>query len=91
MLVKLHDNSVAEWRLRISQFKNVIIVDDPDIVPYYLLADIMISDYSSVIFEYAVLDKPIILFNSDIQNVPSGSISSQWRDIGLNVQNERLN
>jgi Putative glycosyl/glycerophosphate transferases involved in teichoic acid biosynthesis TagF/TagB/EpsJ/RodC len=85
-LVKLHDKSVAQWRPKISKYTNIILIDDPDVVPYYLLADVMISDYSSVIFEYAVLDKPIVLFNSNVKINPNG-ICYKWRDIGMNVEN----
>lgn len=33
-----------------------------------LLADVMVTDYSSVIFEYALLDRPIIYFAYDLED-----------------------
>ena len=42
--------------------KNIHLLpnDDYDIIPYYLIADILISDISSTMFEYLPIDKPII-------------------------------
>jgi CDP-glycerol glycerophosphotransferase (TagB/SpsB family) len=37
----------------------------PSIVDCYLAADILITDYSSVMFDYAVLDRPIVIFADD--------------------------
>lgn len=37
-----------------------------DIRDLYLIADILITDYSSVMFDYAILDRPIILFTYDL-------------------------
>jgi CDP-glycerol glycerophosphotransferase (TagB/SpsB family) len=35
------------------------------IVDCYLAADILITDYSSVMFDYAVLNRPIVIFADD--------------------------
>lgn len=37
-----------------------------------LIADVLITDYSSVIFEYALLDKPIIYFTYDLEKYRNG-------------------
>lgn len=34
----------------------------------YLISDILITDYSSAMFDYAILDRPIILFTYDMRN-----------------------
>ncbi len=34
----------------------------------YLISDILISDYSSAMFDYAILDRPIILFAYDLED-----------------------
>jgi CDP-glycerol glycerophosphotransferase len=33
----------------------------------YLISDVLITDYSSVMFDYAILDRPIILFTYDME------------------------
>jgi len=38
----------------------------PDIAELYLVADLMVSDYSSVMFDYANLRRPMIFFTYDL-------------------------
>jgi CDP-glycerol glycerophosphotransferase len=40
----------------------------PDIVDLYLAADIMITDYSSVMFDYAHLKRPMLFFTYDLEH-----------------------
>ncbi len=37
----------------------------PSVETIYLAADVLITDYSSVMFDYAVLDKPLVIFAPD--------------------------
>lgn len=39
----------------------------PDIRDLYLLSDLMITDYSSVFFDYAILKRPVIFFMYDLE------------------------
>jgi len=45
-----------------SSFENCTIVDvtEYDLVPFYAISDVMISDESSAMFEFASLNKPVI-------------------------------
>jgi len=43
----------------------VDVADHPRIEDLYLAADVLVTDYSSVMFDYAVLDRPIVVFASD--------------------------
>lgn len=38
-----------------------------DVTPLYELADAMITDYSSVMFDYALLDRPMVFFTYDYE------------------------
>jgi len=40
----------------------------PDIRDLYLASDLLITDYSSVFFDYAILNRPIIFFMYDLEN-----------------------
>ncbi|MFU0243184.1 CDP-glycerol glycerophosphotransferase family protein, partial [Streptomyces scabiei] len=40
----------------------------PDIVDLYIAADIMITDYSSVMFDYAHLKRPMLFFTYDLEH-----------------------
>ena len=69
----------------------VIFADELDITPFLPLADVMVSDVSSAMMEFAALDKPLILFNNpnwaSYQNYNPSDIEFQWRDIGTQVRN----
>lgn len=82
-------------------FPNVYFAgfEDYNIAPFYALADLLISDESSVVFEFAALDKPVIcnrfiylrwtyrLFGRYKFNKRMENSMNQFRDIGENVWN----
>ncbi|NVI89995.1 bifunctional glycosyltransferase/CDP-glycerol:glycerophosphate glycerophosphotransferase [Actinomadura sp. BRA 177] len=39
----------------------------PDIAELYMAADVLVTDYSSAMFDYAVLGRPIILYTPDLE------------------------
>jgi CDP-glycerol glycerophosphotransferase (TagB/SpsB family) len=86
-----HPDWLATWRALAAADAHVHLIDDPaaDVMPYLKAADVLISDASSVIFEYLALDRPIILLtNPDRRSVahfdPNG-IEWRWRDVGAEV------
>ena len=52
-----------------EEYKHIIInvSSYPDIQELYLMADILITDYSSVLFDFAVLERPIIFYAYDLE------------------------
>jgi CDP-glycerol glycerophosphotransferase len=42
------------------------VSDHPEIADLYLAADVLVSDYSSAVYDFAVTGKPIILFAPDL-------------------------
>ncbi|WP_204981851.1 CDP-glycerol glycerophosphotransferase family protein [Mammaliicoccus sciuri] len=69
VIVKLHPNeshlrvTYSELSDRIHCFYNELV----DIQELYLISDAMITDYSSTIFDYAHLNKPIFLLQEDTE------------------------
>ncbi len=72
IIIKLHDFSwhkkryshQSEEMLKIErEYPNIFLVpaEDYNIIPFYRLADILLSDISSTIFEFLYLNKPIII------------------------------
>jgi hypothetical protein len=76
VIVKLHDRSYdltprgsggIDWAARLRKYEGhqaVRVVTDPDSTPYLAVADAMVTDHSSVGFEFALLDRPIIIVDS---------------------------
>lgn len=53
----------------ITGFENrVKIMVDEDISDLYLISDLLITDYSSVMFDYANLKRPMIFYSYDLQH-----------------------
>lgn len=78
VLVKFHDKMNKEVKAKYKQAaqsrENLVIVDDPNIIKYLILSDLMISDTSSVVYEFLLLDKPVITFKTSSGNI-------KWTDI----------
>ena len=74
--VKLHPKSSVEdkWKKIVGEYKNIILIDSSmDPYPFLDIADILITDYSSVYFDYLIKNKPIIFFNYDYQEYINNS------------------
>ncbi|QOH67855.1 CDP-glycerol glycerophosphotransferase family protein [Bacillus velezensis] len=71
LLVRLHYRDAI--RAQVSDYKGVIYnVSNYDDIKYlYLISDILITDYSSVMFDFANTRKPMIFFAYDINKYSS--------------------
>ena len=80
LLIKFHDlmdkNVIAEYQKICDKVKNAKIIDDNNIIKYLILSDLMISDTSSVVYEFLLLDKPVITYNSNSKNIKWENISN---------------
>ena len=75
VIVKLHDRSYdrrhrgsggVDWMARLSKYDAhplVRIVRAPDGSPFLAVADAMVSDHSSIAFEFMLLDRPIVIIH----------------------------
>jgi len=65
-LIKFHElmdkKLVNEFKQKLGS--NVHFIEDYDITPYLHAADILISDTSSVFYEFMLLDKPVISYKT---------------------------
>ncbi|MBZ7933474.1 FkbM family methyltransferase [Campylobacter sp. RM10543] len=96
ILVRMHRNMA----LRISQNKNMIdAFDYPDVMELIQECDILISDYSSIICDFALTRKPIFIYAKDYDSflltsklyhdyhqLPFG-LAKNFQDLEKNVQN----
>ena len=78
LLIKLHPLTqpswVEEYRQLAHDHTNIIFEDDFAVTKYMLMADAMISDTSSTIYEMLLLDKPVITLDTVSQD-------PYWKDI----------
>ena len=77
-VVKLHDRSFdpdpryndgIDWRARFTALAaeergRVAFTEMPDASPLLAAADVMVTDHSSIGFEYLVLDRPVIVYDA---------------------------
>ncbi|WP_223548211.1 CDP-glycerol glycerophosphotransferase family protein [Aestuariivivens sp. NBU2969] len=68
ILFKFHPLMSPEWiekyKALADSIPNIHYQEEKNIVKFLLIADILISDTSSVVYEFMLLDKPVITFNS---------------------------
>lgn len=68
VLVKPHRQTPErpyDWtaRLRSYPWRNVIVLDDLDMIPPLHMSDLLITDASSIATEYALLDRPMVFLD----------------------------
>ncbi len=68
LMLKLHPLTKPEWvgsyKSLASENTDILWVDDHNITKYQIMADVMISDTSSTIYEFLLLDKPVITYKA---------------------------
>lgn len=78
ILIKLHPLTRQEWvdayRKLAGEIDNILFMSDTSVAKYQLISDIMISDTSSVIYEFLLKDKPVITYRVSADR-------KYWKDI----------
>lgn len=65
VLMRVH--YLVSQNLHLEDYPNIIDVSkENDINELYIASDVLLNDYSSTMFDYLILDKPIILFPYDL-------------------------
>ena len=73
LLMRFHPNvaATAFAKKAFNGSENVINVTDyPDMQELLVVADVLISDYSGVIYEFMILHKPVFIFAKDFDTYP---------------------
>jgi len=90
VIVKLHGASPEAWKNAFRQISDenegFFFFDETDISEAMIVSDILISDVSSVIYEFSALRKPVLIFDSPDQmnypNYDNNDLEYHYRDIG---------
>ena len=83
LILKLHHYSAKGWKQPKQDDFIYDLTSYDSIEELYLIADVLITDYSSVMFDYAILDRPILLFTYDL-NVYRDKLRGLYVDIEEN-------
>lgn len=74
LMVKLHPLEEVSYRSILMKYNNIVLLEEADLLKneidlYEILnsADMLITDYSSVYFDYLLLDRPIIFIHNDLE------------------------
>ena len=79
---------MMEWEQESTLDNRISLVEDSSasISDFFAEADILISDLSSLVFEFMVLKRPIVLFRGpgfeDFFREDPDAVVTQWRDVG---------
>ncbi|MHC6629670.1 bifunctional glycosyltransferase/CDP-glycerol:glycerophosphate glycerophosphotransferase [Streptomyces globosus] len=71
LLVRGHHHVTEQVRDRARDGFVVDVSRWPDPTDLLLVADVLVSDYSSVLFDFALTDRPILLFTYDLEHYRS--------------------
>jgi len=93
LLIKLHPSTDVKHKEMYRQLhlkdSRVVYIDELDITPYLAIADVIISDVSSAMMEFAALEKPVVVFNNPLRstykNFNPSDLEYTHRDIGYQV------
>lgn len=73
IIIKFHDlmnpTIKTQYKTLAEHRENIIVEEEPNIVKFLLMADLMVSDTSSVVYEFLLLDKPVITYKSNSDNI----------------------
>jgi CDP-ribitol ribitolphosphotransferase len=73
VLIKFHPLMDTQWVKTYNElaknYDNIILQEEKNIIKFLLMADLLISDTSSVIYEFLLLNKPAITFNNISEHI----------------------
>lgn len=71
--IKFHDlmdkTHIENYKNLANSLDNIYFIEERDIIKQLVVADILISDTSSVIYEFLLLNKPVVTYNNINSNI----------------------
>lgn len=73
LILKFHPLTKSEWMEEYKAFaknqEHVLWIEDHNITKYQLMADVMISDTSSTVYEFLLMNKPVITYKTIAKDI----------------------
>lgn len=73
ILIKFHPLMALEWiksyKDLANEVSNIVFQEENNIIKFLIISDLLISDTSSVIYEFLLLNKPVLTFNNISKNI----------------------
>jgi hypothetical protein len=86
VLVTLHPWVRGECAERARRTPGVHYIEDRDVLPYLMLADVMVGDMSSILAEFCALDRPLVTFRVTEGTRLSPEVQRMLAEISLQVE-----
>ncbi len=95
VLVKFHNHNTLAEKNEVERFRQesrvLLFGANDDLLPLLFLADVVVSDYSSVLFETILVDKPLVIpniFDSSViqKHITNEEFNGFWYSGGLTSQ-----
>jgi len=85
VLVTVHDWTTTQVVNRIKETPGIIFIEDKEVLPYLMIADLLIGDISSIIAEFSALDKAMITFRVNEGKRISKEITDMLEDMTYRI------
>ena len=79
VIIKFHDKMSPKIKEKYQSLenKNLIISNEKDITPLLMISDLMISDTSSVVYEFLLQDRPVVTLNTISDTINWENLNSE--------------
>ena len=85
VLVTVHPWMSKKYIQLLQDSEKIFFIDDPDILPYLMISDVCIGDYSSILAEACALDKPLITFRTKKTDRTPDEITEMLEKISIRI------
>ncbi len=87
ILVSVHTWTQEDSKNKLRRTRGVYFIEEFNALPFLMIADVLVADYSSIIAEAIALDKPIITFVVPCEKRSREEIFEILEKVGLRVNN----
>lgn len=86
ILVTVHTWTKEDYKNLLRSNQNIVFIEEMDVTPFLMIADVLIGDYSSIIGEFCAFNKPIITFKVPDSDRTIPEIQNLLKKISLQIE-----